>query len=92
MKYEQVAQIIYREAKKVGYVVEERKSVSTNSIYYTLHSGKHSLMFRVSDHKTDSNIVTLRIDHRSTDKTAESFVRNRIKDLQYRVVRTVLGF
>ena len=91
MKYEQVAQIIYREAKRAGYVVEERKSVSTNSMYYTLHAGNYSLMFRVSDHKTPSNVITLRIDHKSTEKTAENFVKNRIKDLGYRVVKGVLG-
>ena len=62
MSYEQVAQMIFKEAKKAGYVVEERKSVSTNSIYYTIHSGKCSLMFRVSDHSTNSNVITLRID------------------------------
>lgn len=91
MSYEQISQIIYKEAKRVGYVVEERKSISTNSVYYTLHSGKHSLMFRVSDHCTKSNVITLRIDHKSTLKTAERFVKNRIADLGHRVVKEVLG-
>lgn len=91
MTYEQVAQIIFKEAKRAGYVVEERRSVSTSSVYYTLSSGKCSLLFRVSDHKTKSNVITLRIDHKSTAKTAESFVKNRIKDLGYRSVKLALG-
>ena len=91
MSYEQIAQIIFKEAKKAGYVVEERRSVSSNSMYYTLHGAKCSLLFRVSDHKTTSNVITLRIDHKSTSKTAESFVKNRIKDLGYRELKLSLG-
>lgn len=91
MSYEQVAQMIFKEAKKAGYVVEERKSVSTNSVYYTIHSGKCSLMFRVSDHSTNSNVITLRIDRKSSSKTAESFVKNRMKDLGYRELKLSLG-
>ncbi len=91
MTYQQVANIIFREAKKAGYVVEERKSISTNSVYYKLANNTCSLLFRVSDHNTRSNVITLRIDRKSTDKTAENFIKNRIKDLGYRTVKTVLG-
>ncbi len=91
MTYEQVAQIVFKEAKRAGYVVEERRSVSTQSVYYTLINGKYSLLFRVSDHKTCSRVITLRIDHKSTAKTAESFVKNRIKDLGYRTLKMELG-
>ncbi len=91
MTYEQVAQIIFKEAKRAGYVVEERKSVSTSSMYYKLSSGKYSLLFRISDHKTKSNVITLRIDRKRTIKNVECFVKNRIKDLGYRALKMELG-
>ena len=91
MTYGQVAQMIFKEAKKAGYKVEERKSVSTNSMYYTLYGDKCSLLFRISDHGTKSNVITLRIDRRSANKTAESFIKNRIKVLGYRELKESLG-
>ena len=91
MTYEQVAQIIFKEAKKAGYIVEERKSISTQSVYYKLISGTSSLLFRVSDHNTKSDVITLRIDLKSSNKTAESFVKNRIRDLGYRALKMALG-
>ena len=91
LNYEQVSQIVFREAKKLGYVVEERKSVSTSSVYYTVKSGSCSLLFRVADHKTKSNVITFRVDHKSTIANLESFVKNRIRDLGYRKLKAVLG-
>ena len=40
MNYEQISQLIFKEVKKAGYIVEERRSVSTASVYYTLSDGK----------------------------------------------------
>ena len=91
MNYEQVSQIIFREVKASGYRVTERKSISTNSVYYTLISDRCQLMFRVSDHKTDSNVITLRVDHKNNEQTTINFIRNRIKDLKYRNLKTILG-
>lgn len=91
MTYETISKIIFKEVEALGYRVTERKSVSTNSVYYTLFSSKSQLMFRVSDHKTDKNIVTLRVDQKGVEKNAIHFIRNRIKDLQYRNLKAVLG-
>lgn len=91
ISYAQVSQIVFKEAKKAGYVVEERKSVSTSSVYYTVSSGKYSLLFRVADHKTKSNVITFRVDHKSTLANLENFVKNRLKDLSYRKLRAILG-
>ncbi len=91
MSHEQVAQIIYKEAKRVGYVVEQHKSGSTNSVYYTLHDGKFSLHFRVSDHATNKNVITLRLDRNNSLDSAVKFVKNRIKDLATRELKLTLG-
>ena len=92
MTYEQVAQIIFKEAKKAGYVVEERKSVKTTSRYYTISSGKYSMLMRVSDHSTHSNVITLRIDRKNTCETVGNFIKNRLSDLSRRERKAVLGW
>lgn len=91
MNYEQVSQIVAKEVKKAGYVVIERRSVSTDSVYYTVKSGEFSLLFRVSDHKTRSDVITFRIDHKFSVANFEHFVKNRIKDLGHRHLKAVLG-
>lgn len=91
ISYAQIAQIIYKEAKKAGYVVEERRSVSTSSVYYTVKYESCSLLFRVADHKTKSNVITFRIDHKSSLQAAENFVKNRMKDLGHRRLKLLLG-
>ena len=91
MSYEQISAIVFKEAEAFGYKVTERRSLSTNSVYYTIYAGKVKLMFRVSDHGTNKNVITLRIDHKNVSKIAVSFVKNRIKDLRYRNLKSVLG-
>ena len=91
MNYEQVSQIVVKEVRKAGYVVVERRSVSTDSVYYTVKSGNFSLLFRVSDHKTKSDVITFRIDHKFSVANFEHFVKNRIKDLGRRQLKAVLG-
>jgi hypothetical protein len=91
MSQEQVAQIIFKEVKKAGYVVEQHRSISTNSVYYTIYGGKESLHIRVSDHATDKNVITLRLDRKNSVKTVESFIKNRIRDLGYRQLKMSLG-
>ena len=89
---EQISQIVIKEAKKAGYVIEERDSVSTNSIYYTLRSGKTSLLFRVADHPTHSNVITFRWNYKSgSAENLQRFVKNRIRDLGHRSMKAILG-
>lgn len=91
ISYAQVSQIVFKEAKKAGYVVEERKSVSTTSVYYTVKSDTCSLLFRIADHKAHSNVITFRIDHNNSLANLEKFVKNRIKDLGHRRLKVALG-
>lgn len=71
---------------------EEIVSISTNSIYYRIGAGKDTLLFRISDHKTDKRIVTFRTDIGSpNNKKLEIFVKNRIEDLKYRRIKKMLG-
>lgn len=80
-------QIIQRK----GYEFEERKSSSSNSWYFKIKSGEYSLLFRVSDHKTGSNVITLRVDKNTNYKVVERFIGNRCEDLSARVVKAALG-
>lgn len=91
LKVEAVRNIIRQKVAQKGYVLEERKAVSTDSWYFKLVSGQYSLLFRVSDHKTDTKVVTLRVDKNTNYKTVERFVENRCKDLGARVVKSALG-
>jgi len=77
--------------KQKGYDFEERKSSSTNSWYFKIKSGDYSLLFRVSDHKTGSNVITLRVDKNTNYKVVERFIGNRCSDLSARVVKSALG-
>ena len=71
---------------------EEIISVSTNSIYYKIGSGDNTLLFRISDHKTHKRIATFRTDIGSANsKKLEMFVKNRVNDLKYRRVKSILG-
>ena len=92
MTYEQVAHIIFKEAKKLGYVVEERKAVKTTSRYYDLSNGRSTMQIRVSDHSTNSNVITLRIDRKNTEQTVSNFIKNRLSDLDRRDRKLVLGW
>lgn len=92
MQYKDVLEIIKREVKRKGYDLIERDSVSTNSHYFKLYSGKTSLMFRISDHNTKSNIITLRIDGKKMNpEHIKNFIINRMSDLGRRHLKDVLG-
>ena len=91
MKINEVKQIIEEQIKRKGYRLEERKSSSTGSWYFKIYSAEVSLLFRVSDHKTKKDIITLRVDHKLTRDAIIRFTNNRCEDLSYRRVKTLLG-
>lgn len=91
MSYNETLTIIRQELKKSGYRYEERNSISTDSIYFKIYSGDQSLLFRVADHNTNKDVITLRVDHRTNEKIVRNFIRNRIDNLSYRVVKSHLG-
>lgn len=91
MNFAEITRIIRKEVAKKGYELEERKSTTTNSWYFKIYSGKVSLMFRLSDHNTAKDVITLRTDKKITPKSVEGFVQNRCRDLSDRKMK-LLGF
>ena len=91
LKIEAIRNIIKQKINQKGYVLEERKSSSTDSWYFKIISGNYSLLFRVSDHRTGSKVVTLRVDKNTNYKVVERFIDNRCYDLGARVVKSSLG-
>ena len=91
MNIERARQITLKELKNSGYPFEERLSKSTGSVYYKIFSSKESLLFRISDHQTNKNVITFRVDHRMDEKNLLKFVRNRVKDLSCRTTKSLLG-
>lgn len=91
MNIHEIKNIINRQVTKRGYRLEERPSTSSNSWYFKIYSSDTDMLFRVSDHKTKSNIVTLRFDKCTSPKNVESFVNNRCQDLSDRRLKKLLG-
>lgn len=91
MKMNGALNIIRQELKKSGLKVSERNSVSTSSVYFDIKGSRASLLFRVSDHKTYTNVITLRVDHKLTEQAVRGFVKNRIMGLQKRDLNLILG-
>lgn len=91
MEMENIAKIIRTEVNKKGYVLEERKSTSTNSWYFKIYDEKYSLLFRLSDHDTYKDVVTLRVDKKLTQQKVQSFIQNRCSDLSRRRLKGLLG-
>lgn len=79
-----VREIFHSVARQKGLNLEERPSRSTNSWYFILHGVSTSLLFRVSDHPTRNNVITLRIDKRLSADRVKAFMANRCADLGVR--------
>lgn len=94
MSIDELRIIFKKETSRNGYQLEERKSTSSDSSYFVIctgngpHTKDNSLQFRVSNHKTKSNVITLRLDQKLTPKSAEGFIKNRCKDLGDRRLRS----
>lgn len=91
LKVEAIRQIVRQRVAQKGYILEERKSSTTDSWYFKIISGEYSLLFRISDHKTKTNVITLRVDKGTNYKVVERFVDNRCNDLGSRIVKSALG-
>ena len=92
MTINEIKKIIEQQTQQKGYFLEERKSNSTGSWYFKIYASPEvSLLFRVSDHKTKKDIITLRIDRKLTYDSVFRFVNNRCQDLGYRHMKAVLG-
>lgn len=91
MSIEQVNQIFNKVTTKRGYSLEVKKSKSTESWYFRICSGEYHLLIRVSDHYTQKDIITLRIDKVKKPQNVESFIINRCNDLSKRKLKSVLG-
>lgn len=84
MTREEIKNIMIKEIKARGYDYELSMSESTESVYIELICGKTRLLFRLSDHFTKKDIITLRFDMCKTKKDVIKFLQNRIRDLQDR--------
>ena len=93
MQINEIKKIIQKEVEKRGYICEERKSISTDSWYFSISKPDHSvkLLFRVANHKATKGVKTLRIDHKINQEVVERFVINCCKDLSRRVIKNLLG-
>ena len=92
MTMPEIKRIIEQQVSKRGYYLEERPSNTTGSWYFKIYASPEvSLLFRVSDHKTQKDVITLRIDRQPKYNDVVSFVNNRCKDLGYRHTKAVLG-
>lgn len=91
MTINEIKNIVKQYTDRKGYVLEERKSVSTGSWYFKIYCGESSLLFRVADHKTKSSVITLRLDHKISRDSVERFVKNRCDELGYRHLKSILG-
>jgi len=91
MSMTEIKRIIRKTAEKRGYRLEERESTSTSSMYFKLYYETTSLLFRVSDHATKANVVTLRTDKKISAKFVENFIDNRCRDLGARRTYALLG-
>lgn len=91
MNMETVRLIIKKEVQRIGYELEERKSTTSDSWYYKISNGTESLMFRISDHKTKSNVVTFRVDKKTDMVKLLGFIHNRCDGLSKRTLKKALG-
>ena len=91
MNMETVRFIIKKEVQRMGYDIDERKSTTSDSWYYTISNGTESLMFRISDHRTRSNVVTFRIDKTTKQIQLVRFIHNRCEGLSKRTLKKALG-
>lgn len=91
MTINQARQITLNELKKSGYNFKEIQSKSTTSYYYTIWSESGKMIFRIADHCTKKNIITFRIDHKTSCDKMQNFVKARVKDLTVRNTKKILG-
>lgn len=91
LNIETVTQTVKRIVEKKGYTLEVRKSTSTDSWYYKIYCGEYSLMFRISDHATYKDVITLRLDKVKNQVNLERFINNRCHDLSDRILKEELG-
>lgn len=91
MNSAEITRIIRQEVRKKGYELKERQSVSTTSQYFEIRSGAYSLLFRIADHATHADVITLRVDKKVTPRSVEGFIRNRCRDLSDRKMKGILG-
>lgn len=87
----EVKRIVKKEIERLGYGCKEIESKSTTSVYYKIYFGEANMIFRIADHRGKQDIITLRIDKKTTPETIKQFAKNRIKDLTWRKTKMTLG-
>lgn len=86
-----VKDLVDQQLKRSGYKYQIRESTSTTSVYFKIYASNTNLLFRIADHKTKKDIITLRIDHKTSQQSIQRFVQNRIDDVKKRNLKIILG-
>lgn len=93
LSIEAVTNIIVKELKQSDYAVDVKRmdSKSSQSCYFSIKGDSGvSMLFRISDHPTKKNVMTLRVDKKLNKQQVQRFVHNRVKDLKQRTLKVLL--
>lgn len=90
MEYNEIIKIIRQTAIDNACTIEVRDSLSTNSHYFKLKSGKNSMLFRISDHPSNCNIKTLRVDKMNNKESIINFTKNCCNGLAHRAFKAFM--
>lgn len=77
-----VIRIVRKVCNECGVTATVLDSLSTNSLYFTIRSGRGEVHFRISDHGTKRSIRSLIIQKHTKRALVERFVRNCIEKLR----------
>lgn len=85
-----IKEIIKQELRKQSLTFEEKESLSTNSVYYTVYLTHSQMVFRISDHLTSKDMSTFRYSDKTTAPQVCKYLNNRIKDAKARELSIAL--
>lgn len=92
MTLEHAKAIVDKELRRSGYSFVFRESKSTSSCYYKIEGSRDtSLMFRISDHNTNKNVLSFLVTEHQSEAQLVNFVDNRIRDFKKRHLKALLG-
>ena len=85
-----IKEITRQELRKQSLTFEEKESLSTNSVYYTVYLTHSQMVFRISDHLTSKDMSTFRYSKKTTPQQICRYLNNRIKDAKARELSIAL--
>lgn len=85
-----IKEIVKQELRKQSLQFEEKESITTNSIYYTVYLTHSQMVFRVSDHLTFKDMSTFVYSPKTTPQQICRYINNRVKDAKVRELNKAL--